>query len=152
MIDSIRVKVSVAALLLLVTFPYLSSICNAEDSASVWQQTDEAIRLAFNAALDAEKAGANVTDMLSKLNLAVAALGHGENVSGIDLSQIQAAYSSARSVQAAASNAKIQALDASRERLLSTVVFSLVGSLVFVLVLFGVWHRYKRYLESSLIN
>jgi methionine-rich copper-binding protein CopC len=152
MIKSVRRMVSVAVLLILVTFPSVLFTSKAADSASLMAQTDAAIELAFNEVLEAEKAGANVTGMLSTLNLAAGVLAQTENsdaslVPGVidsDLSRLQAAYDSAQSVQANAMEAKVRALNANRNGLLSTVAFSLVGGIGFILVLFAFWRRYER--------
>ena len=158
MIRSTGISVSVAALLIIVALPYVLYTCKAAESisTSLIAKTDEAIKIAFNEVLDAEKAGAAVTDMLSTLNRAVTVLCQAERVneslvpsiSESDLNRIQGAYESALNVKVAAMNAKDQALNASRNYLLSTVALSLVGSIVFVLILFMLWRRYKQVSQS----
>jgi len=52
----------------------------ADQTSSKLQTANTAVGRAFNAVLDAEKAGANVTDLLSQLNVAAGILAQAENL------------------------------------------------------------------------
>jgi hypothetical protein len=117
-------------------------------SESKLEAANNAIEQAFRAVLDAEQAGANVTGLLARLNVAADLLAQAEiAVRKGDLSvgiEADSALSIAGEVEAAAVAARDAALDAGQSALYSTVAYSSVGVVVFVLVLFLVWRQLKQ--------
>jgi ABC-type transport system involved in multi-copper enzyme maturation permease subunit len=151
----------VSVLLILLLFPTIFSLSEASESKSALlvEKTDAAIKTAFNEVLDAEAAGANVTDMMVVLNQAAALLAQAENpienpnptVLEGNLSGIQVAYERAEYVQTIARNAKVQALRSSQNSLLSTAVLSLIVAISFVLILSILWLRFKGNYKNRLL-
>jgi ABC-type transport system involved in multi-copper enzyme maturation permease subunit len=151
----------VSVLLILLLFPTIFSLSEASESKSALlvEKTDAAIKTAFGEVLDAETAGANVTDMVSALNQAAALLAQAENpienpnptVLEGNLSGIQVAYEYAEYVQTIARNAKVQALRSSQNSLLSTAVLSLIVAISFVLILSILWLRFKGNYKNRLL-
>jgi hypothetical protein len=125
-----------------------------DQTASKLQAANIAVDVAFSAVWDAEKAGANVTGLLVQLNFAEGDLALSENsfrtgYSNIASAQADSAFTVAQEVTTAAQNAKQAALVSSQNAFWSTMAFTVIGAFVFVLVLFLVWHRFKRsYIES----
>jgi len=112
-----------------------------------------AVNRAFNATLDAEKAGANVTDLLFQLNYAAGILANAENsyqTGDFNKAAIQAdsVLPIAQQVTTAAQSAKQNALVSGQNAFWTSIILSIVGVVVFVLVLFWVWRRFKQnYIE-----
>ena len=110
---------------------------------------------AFNAILDAEKAGANVTGLLVQLNNAAGILAQAENSyrtgdSNITATQADSVLPIAQEVTTAAQDAKQTALVSGQNAFWSTITFTVIGAFVFVLALFLVWRRFKRSYINSL--
>ena len=117
---------------------------------TVYLQADNtAVNQAFSAVLAAEKAGANVTTLLAQLNVAAGNLAQAENSyrSGnysAAATQADSVLPAAQQITIAAQEAK-QAATVSRQKAFwSTIAFTVIGSAVFVLVLFLVWRWFKR--------
>jgi hypothetical protein len=161
MIGVFRLSLYVSVLLILLLFPTIFSSCEASESNSTLliEKTDAAIKTAFNEVLDAEAAGANVTDMMVVLNQAAALLAQAENtiensnptVLEGNLSGIQVAYERAENVQPIARNAKVQALRSSQSSLLSAAVLSLIVAISFVVILSILWLRFKESYKDKLL-
>jgi hypothetical protein len=122
------------------------AVSSAEASASV-AGADHALRAAFISALDAEQSGANVTALLVRLDDA-----------GVDLTRAEAAlgagnYSDAASLAVTCTSlANGVSVDAgvlkgdavaTAGNWWMTVAFSVVGSVVFAVVLLFVWRRFR---------
>lgn len=119
-----------------------------EASVSVGE-ADVAVRQAFNATLDAEKAGANVSGLIVRLNETGDALAKAENALRSGDSSGAANNASlcigiAESVKSDADVLKASALDEAQTVFWAYLTFSVVGIAVFVVVLALVWHRFKR--------
>ena len=120
-----------------------------DQTTSKLQAANTAVNQAFNAVLDAEKAGANVTGLLAQLNTAAGILAQAENSyrSG-DLNTAAAKADSAlpiaQQVITAAQSAKQTALVSGQNSFWSIIVLTVIGAVVFVLVLFLVWRWFKR--------
>ena len=118
------------------------------------QAANSAVEQAFIAVLDAEKAGANVTDLLSQLNYAEGKLAQAENsyrTGHFNIAAVQAdnVRPIAQQVTTAAQSAKQTALDSGQITFWSSITSTVVGVFVFVLVLFVVWSWFKRsYIKS----
>ncbi len=124
-----------------------------DSATSKLQAANTAVDQAFNAVLDAEKAGANVTDLLAQINVAEGLLAQAENSdrtgnTNTAATQADSVLPIAQQVTNEAQNAKQTAIVSSQNALWSTIVLTAIGVFVFVLVLFLVWRRFKRnYIE-----
>jgi hypothetical protein len=128
----------------------------AEEASAVVADADLALRGAFVAVLDAESAGANVSGLIGRLNeagvaltgarVALAAGNYGDAVSragecrGLGASVVLDAGVLKNDAVAQASLWWVRML------------LSVVGSVVFVVVLFFVWLRFKRYYADKLLG
>ena len=128
-----------------------------QDAAGQVVDADQALRNAFNTVVVAEQQGANVSLLLSRLDgagsdltLAEVALAAGDYSEAISFAG--ACRSEALSVDADAvalgNDAAIVAGD-----WWMMVVFSVASSLIFVVVLFFVWHEFRRgYLKKVMAS
>jgi hypothetical protein len=121
------------------------------------QAANAAIDGAFNAVLGAEKAGANVTDLLAQLNIAGGDLAQAENsyrTGNFSAAAIQAdsVLPIAQGITASAQNAKQTALVSAQNSFWFTIAFTGIGASLFVLVLFKVWNRLKRGYKKKLLG
>ena len=119
------------------------------------QAANTAVNQALSAVLNAQKAGANVTDLLAQLNYAQSVLANAENSYRIgDLveagTQADNVIPIAQNVTSSAQNAEQTALVSEQNSFLATITLTLIGSFVFVLVLFLVWRRFKHYYIKNL--
>jgi CHASE3 domain sensor protein len=125
-----------------------------DPATSKLQAANNAVDQAFNAVLDAEKAGANVTGLLAQLNTAQGLLAQAESSdrtgnTNTAATQADSVLPIAQQVTAAAQDAKQSAIVSERNGFWSTIALTVVGVFVFVLVLFLVWRRFKlRYLKN----
>ena len=113
------------------------------------QRANEAIGQAFNGTLSAEKAGANVTGLLEKLNVATGLLAQAENSYRTGDTNAAANYADqavpiAQQVKAQATAVKNSALSSKQNAFVFTVVFVVIGSEVFILALLFVWRLVKK--------
>jgi hypothetical protein len=126
-----------------------------DQTSSNLQAANTAIDGAFNAVLDAEKAGANVTGLLAQLNVAEGDLAQAENSYRTGDSSTAAAQAAsvlpiAQEVTTAAQDAKQTALVSGPNTFWLPIAFTEIGAIVFVLALFLVWRRFKRIYISKL--
>jgi CHASE3 domain sensor protein len=125
-----------------------------DQTASKLQAANTAVEQAFNAVLDAEKAGANVKDLLAQLNTAEGDLAQAENSYRTgDFTTASTKADSvlpiAQQVKTSAQEAKQNALVSGQNALFITIVLTVDGVFVFLLVLFLVWRWFKRrYIKS----
>lgn len=114
-----------------------------------FQTTNNALKQAFNSVLNAEKAGANVSQLLVKLNTAGEFLSEAQNKynSGI-IENVTSILKNARQiadqVNADAVNLRNESLSKSQYTVFFTLVFSIAGSIIFGILLFFVWRKLKR--------
>jgi hypothetical protein len=118
---------------------------------------NDVVEQAFNAVLDAEKAGANVTDLLAQLNDAAGILAQAENIyrtgdSNTAVAQADSVLPIAQEVTTLAQDAKQTAIVSSQNVFWSTIAFTVIGAFVFVLALFLVWRRFKRSYVNNLFQ
>ena len=104
---------------------------------------------AFNATLEAERAGANVSGLILRLNEAGTVLGEAEIALGNGNSTEASSEAGqcvglAESVRGDADALRASALGEGRTVFWVYLVFSCVGIAVFVVVLVLVWRRFKR--------
>lgn len=158
MATAIKHMISIAVLLILLSFTYTSRFCMAEESNPTLTQAEAAIKAAFNEVLSAEKAGANVTDMLRELNQAVNLLPKVEDGNESlpqaafdgNLSKIQVIYEHAQHVKTVAVNAQLEESIADRNYLLIIATLSLISAFVFLLILSATRSRLKQGYDSKL--
>jgi hypothetical protein len=125
-----------------------------DQTAIELQSVNIAVGKAFNAVLDAEKAGANVTSLLNLINDANDQLAQAENA--YRTGDITAAsnkadevLSIALQVTKAAQNTQQSTIDSTQTATISTLAFSVTGAVVSVIVLIVVWLLFKqRYINS----
>jgi hypothetical protein len=121
----------------------------ADEASSSVGEADVAVRQAFNATLDAERAGANVSGLILRLNEAGTILGEAE-IALKDGNSSEAASKAvqcigiAESVKGDADVLKASALDEARTVFWASLTFSVVSIAVFVVVLMLVWRWFKR--------
>jgi hypothetical protein len=119
-------------------------------------EADTAVRQAFNATLNAEKAGANVSGLIFRLNEAAGILGEAEialaNGNSTEAaSKADECIGIAQSVRSDADILKTSAPNEAKAVFQPSLVFSLAGIAVFVVVLVVVWSRFKRgYIKKTL--
>ena len=128
----------------------------AEEASAAVADADTALRGAFAAALDAESAGANVSGLIGWMNDAGVAL------TGARVALAAGNYSDAFSragecrdlANGVLSDAGVLKNDAAAQasRWWVTVLLGVTGSVVFVVVLFLVWRRFKRYYTDKLLG
>ena len=134
------------------SIPYV--VAQADSVESKLQAANTAVAQAFNAVLDAETAGTNVTDLLSQLNYAAGILAQAENSYRTgDLSTAAAQADNilpiAQEVTTLAQDAKQTAIVSSQNAFWSTIALTVIGAFMFVLALFLVWRWFKqRYINS----
>jgi len=119
-----------------------------DQTALKLQTANNAIDSAFNAVMDAEKAGANVTGLLVKLNVAADDLSQAENSyqSGdFNAAAVQAdsVLPIAQEVTTSAQNAQQTSSVSNQNGFWFTIAFSEIGATLFVLVLFLAWRKIK---------
>ena len=121
----------------------------ADEASSSVGEADVAVRRAFNATLDAERAGANVSGLILRLNEAGEILAEAE-IALKDGNSSEAAGKAvqcigiAESVKGDADVLKASALDEAQTVFWMSLTFSVVGIPAFVVVLMLVWHWFKR--------
>ncbi len=157
---SARCKLSSITLLAILTLSLcLLSVYPAaaqtDQTTSKLQAANTAVNQAFNAVLDAEKAGANVTGLLAQLNtaegiLAQAEISYRTGDSNTSAAQADSVLPIAQEVTASAQDAKQTALVSGQNAFWFTIAFTVIGAFVFVLVLFLVWRWVKRIYINNL--
>jgi CHASE3 domain sensor protein len=125
------------------------SSAQIDQTTSKLQVAITTVDQAFTAVLDAEKAGANVTDLLSQLSYVDSILARAENsyrTGDFNQAMIQAdiVLPTAQQITLTAQSAKQTAKANTQNAFYTTVAFTVICSFVFVLVLFMVWRRFKR--------
>jgi cytochrome bd-type quinol oxidase subunit 1 len=125
------------------------TIAQTDQATSKLQAANTAVNQAFKAVLDAEAAGANVTDLLAQINTAEGILAQAENsyrTGDTNTASIQAdsVLPITQQVTLDAQKAKQNAIVSIQNAFWSTIVLTAIGIFVFVLVLFLVWRWFKR--------
>jgi hypothetical protein len=120
----------------------------ADEASGSVENADVAVRLAFNATLDAERAGANVSSLIVKLNEAGGLLTEAEvaltNGNSSEAStKAGQCVEIAESVKSDAEVLRAPALDEAQTIFWTYFTISVVGGAVFVFVLALVWRRFK---------
>jgi hypothetical protein len=135
----------------------LPRVTGADDASLSVGNADIAVRQAFNATLDAERASANVSGLIARLNEAGGLLDEAE-VALVNGNSTEASSKAgqcigiAESVQSDADALKATALDQARTVFWTYLVFSVVSSAAFVVVLVLVWRRFKRRYVGNVLS
>jgi len=125
------------------------AVAQTDQTVIELQSVNIAVGRAFSAVLDAEKAGANVTSLLSQLNDAADQLAQAENAyrtgdSAVASNKADAALSIALQVTFDAQTAKQTALVSTQNAFWLTIAFTAVGIIMFLEILFLAWVWFKR--------
>jgi hypothetical protein len=129
----------------------------ADEASSSVGEADVAVRQAFNATLDAERAGANVSGLILRLNEAEELLAEAEMAYRIGNFSEAASKADKCSVLVdgvigEASSLKSSALADAQARFSSTLIFSLAGAVVFVTALILIWVLFKPFYAKKLLR
>jgi len=145
-------------LLLLIASPNLFGArfvgAQVDAACSKVQAANYAVNQAFNSVFEAEKAGANITSLLTKLNDATTLLSRAENAykvgdSAAALNNADGALLVAKQVLVVSPIAKEDALTGAQIAFWSNVALTVVALVVLILALFIVWRFIKRgYIKS----
>ncbi|MCW4003145.1 MAG: hypothetical protein NWE95_04440 [Candidatus Bathyarchaeota archaeon] len=152
---SLRTIIMVFMLIVIVSI-YVSTV-QAKDELSNIETANVHINQAFASVLAAEKAGGNVTDLLLALNTAAEYLAAAENnyrsgnLANVN-PNVDSAIIIANQVNSGALALRETSLIKSQENFWVTLTFSVVGAIVFSLVLAFVWRRFKRSYMSKLLD
>lgn len=142
----------------------ISYFCNAQQyvyaqtgqTTSKLQEANNAILRAFNATLDSEKAGGNVSSLLTQLNTAVQLLTEAETAynagnNATSAAKVEQAYIIAQAVQTQALSLKSASMTESSKSFWFTATISTVSSAVFIVALLFLWRKVKAaYAKSTL--
>ena len=114
-----------------------NAFAQTEQTASKLEKASVAIKQAFNAILDAEIAGANVTALLDQLNNAATIFAQAENTKRAGNStaaevQADSVLPIAEEVTTLAQDAKQTALVSGQNAVWSTIAFTIIAGFVFV--------------------
>ena len=128
-----------------------------DQAASKLQAANSAVGQAFNAVLDAEKAGGNVTQLLVKLNTAGELLANAQNIynSGNPAnvtSMAESVTQIAEQINSEAINLRNISVVESQNSFWLTLIFSIVGAVVFAVSLLYVWRRFRRSFMKKLLG
>jgi hypothetical protein len=129
----------------------------SDEASSAIGEADNALRQAFEAVLEAERAGVNVSDLLVKLDEAGGLLAEAENAYRVGnfseaISKAERCSLVADGVIGEALSLKSSALADAQKAVLQTLTFSWVGGVAFLAVLFFVWSWFKRAYAEKLMR
>ena len=128
-----------------------------DEASSAIGGADNALRQAFEAVLEAERAGANVSDSIVKLDGAGGLLAEAENAYKVGnfskaISKAEECSILANGVVGEALSLKSSALADAQKAVLQTLTFSCVGDVAFLTLLFFVWGWFKRAYAEKLMR
>jgi len=128
-----------------------------DEASSAIGGADNALKRAFEAVLEAEKSGVNVSSLMVKLNEAGGLLAEAENAYRIGnfseaVSKAEQCSLVADGVVGEALSLKSSALADAQKAVLQTLTFSWVGGAAFLAVLFFVWGWFKRAYAEKLLK
>jgi hypothetical protein len=129
----------------------------SDEASSAIGGADNALRRAFEAVLEAERAGVNVSDLIVKLDEAGGLLAEAENAYRVGnfseaVSKAEQCSMQADGVVGEALSLKNSALADAQKAVLQTLTFSWVGGVAFLAVLFFVWGWFKRAYAGKLMK
>jgi hypothetical protein len=128
-----------------------------DETSSAIGEADNALRMAFEAVLEAERAGANVSDLIVKLDGAGGLLAEAENAYRVGnfseaISKADKCSMLADGIMGEALSLKSSALADAQRAILQTLTISCVGGVAFLAVLFFVWGWFKRAYAEKLMR
>jgi hypothetical protein len=147
----------IIVLMLIVFLSVSVSNVDAKNELSNIESANSSVNQAFANVLAAEKAGGNINDLMLQLNTAAEYLVTAENSyrSG-DLSNVNSNVENtveiANKVNSAALALRETSLIKSQGSFWSTLTFSVVGAIVFSLLLMFAWRRFKRSYMNKLLG
>jgi len=129
----------------------------SDEASSAIGEADNALRQAFEAVLDAERAGVNVSDLIVKLDGAGGLLAEAENAYRIGnfseaVSKAEQCSLVADGVREEAITLKGEALADAQTAFWQNLTFSCFGGAAFLVVLFFVWGWFKRAYARKLLQ
>lgn len=115
------------------------------------------INQAFTSVMEAEAAGANINNLISQMNDALGLLAQAENAfrqNDFDATAIKAdgALLLASQINTAAQNARESASSSRQSSFWLSIVFSIIGIVIFLVVLFQIWRWFKQRYTRNLLN
>ena len=156
------VKAPLSFLLIIIVFSLSLTrlpfrVSAGDEASSAIGEADNALRRAFEAVLDAERAGANVSNLIFKLNEAGRLLAEAENAYKMGkfseaISKAEGCSVLANGVVGEALSLKSSALAAAQTAFWQNLTFSCFGGLAFLVALFFVWGRFKRAYAKKLLR
>jgi hypothetical protein len=131
------------------------TLAQTDQTASKLQAANAAVNLAFNTVLDAEKAGANTTDLLTQLNKAQDILAQAENSyrtgdNNTATAKADSVLPIAQEVTIAAQNAKQTATASAPNRYWFPIALTEIATIIFIIALFLIWRQFKQHYISKL--
>jgi hypothetical protein len=134
-----------------------SAFAQADQISIKLQSASDAVSQAFNAVLDAENAGANVTNSLYQLNVAADLLAQAENAyrtsdNNTATANVGNVLLITQQVMTAAQNAKQEAAVSSQTAFWSAIAFTVIVAVVFIVVLYITWRWFKAYYSKNLVE
>ena len=132
-------------------------LAQTDQTATKLQEANRAVGQAFNAVLEAENAGGNVTELMLKLNTAGTILANAQNIlnsgnSANITSNLENVLQMANQVNADALNLRNVSLVGSQNSLWLTLFFSVAGAIGLCISLLIVWQRFKRVFNKKLLS
>jgi len=130
----------------------------ASDEASlVISEANNKLKMAFEAVLEAEKAGANVSDLIIQLNSAGALLAEAENAYRVGVfseavSKAEECSMLADGVMGEASQLRESAIVNAQTAFWHNLIFSIFGGAAFLFVIFFVWDWFRRVYMKRIVN
>lgn len=151
---------SVAILVLIASSCFYNlhyTIAQTDQASSKLQTANNLLEQAFNAIVDAENAGANVTTLLNQLNNAANILAQAENAytagnNTLATNDADTVVSIGHEVIVAAQTAQDSASVSIQTAFWLTITFTAIAVAVFVIALFLVWRWFKRVSNKTALN
>ena len=146
-----------AVLVLMVILSLLTTPVKANNESANIEAANSSINQAFKNVLAVEKAGGNVTQLLADLNSAGQLLAAADNDyrSG-NLTNVTSNAENASLIADQVNSDALSLLNATNGRSQNnfwlTLVFSIDGAFIFVLILLLVWRRFKRNYQKKLLG
>jgi CHASE3 domain sensor protein len=135
----------------------INVLAQTDQANSELQTANKALDQAFNAVLNAEKAGGNVTLLLAKLDTVGNILADAQNalnsVNPTNItSKLENAYQMANQINDEALNLRNVSLIESQNSFWVTLIFSVVGAVGFGISLLLAWQRFKHAFIKKLLE
>jgi len=151
-----KIGIAMVLVIMVLLSLHITPVKASNESASI-EAANSSINQAFTNVLAAEKAGGNITQLLTELNNAGQLLAAADNAyrSG-NLTSVTSNAENASLIADQVNSNALSLLNASigksQNNFWLTLVFSIDGAFVFVVVLFLVWRRFKRNYRMKLLG